>query len=298
MLIRKSDQRYTGDSYGDGNFMDVEMDKPCSDRCRCRQLGTLPGDFPFIATKDSSQLDIAFYDPTLYQEVVSVVGDAALRQGILSLETTLDGLAILAKYDQLKDHLRACPSHEEPHPAALSLSLLVNSFLTDSDIFKKFGYENLYERGYLTYKNWREFQHRQFDDDITLLDDAFSAAERNHNSFDFAAAETFPGPDGTPKEPGTNIKHNSSMEDGFRSLDVMGLAGEAAPRSGDHPSLDTTSTTHAVDDLFSPQASQSVEPPATHFLPGISERSRGEPPQAHSGDTVTKGEDSLRRCMA
>jgi hypothetical protein len=54
-----------------------------------------------------------------------------------------------------------------------SLRLLIDGFLTDSDVFKSFGFEHLYERGYLSFEHWNAFQHRQFKNDIALLEDAY-----------------------------------------------------------------------------------------------------------------------------
>jgi hypothetical protein len=177
-LTLHSDQVYVGDSYGGGSYIDIDEHRPCSSDCRCRRAESEPDDFVFIAYKSSSGLHIDSHDPSLCNEVAAVTGGTAILElgdGV-GIPTTFDGLAVLAKYEQLRQHLESRPSlNADPSRAVLALSLLVDSFLTDREIFRSFGYENLYERGFLSFEHWKEFQRGQLDDDITLLDDSFTA---------------------------------------------------------------------------------------------------------------------------
>ncbi|GAB1316384.1 hypothetical protein MFIFM68171_06594 [Madurella fahalii] len=196
-------QVYIGDSYGYGNFIDIQEDKPCSVHCRCRNSEAQPDDFVFIAFKGSSELRIAFYDPTLCDEVFAVTdGTAILDPGDgVGAPTTFDRLAVLAKHEQLKQRLESHPFiNEDPSWAFLALSLLVGSFLTDREIFRTFGYENLYERGCLSFELWKEFQRRQLDDDITLLDESFTTFDEAcmRNTFHDAACGMIPAPGDIP----------------------------------------------------------------------------------------------------
>ncbi|KAH8879290.1 hypothetical protein GQ53DRAFT_775034 [Thozetella sp. PMI_491] len=147
----ESDQTYIGDSFGDGNYINSEQSERCPIYCRCHRLHSDPSNFAFIAFKDSTQLRLVFYDLVLYREIMDAV------QGTV--------------HYRLKTHCRT----EEGRASHLgsALRLLVNGFFADREIFRSFGYESLYQRGYLTFEHWKEFQHLQFEDDITRLDNAF-----------------------------------------------------------------------------------------------------------------------------
>jgi hypothetical protein len=81
----------------------------------------------------------------------------------------VNAFPVLAKCAELKNiSLEDCPDLP-------SWRLLISGFLTDGDIFRSFGFEKLYEDGYLTFEHWKAFQHRQFEIDITLLEDLFSS---------------------------------------------------------------------------------------------------------------------------
>ncbi len=201
-LTPHSNQVYIGDSYGGGNFIDIDEDKSCSLHCRCRRQSQ-PDDFVFTVSKNSSELRIAFHDLDLCKEVFAVTDrTAVLDPGDgAGTPTTFDGLAVLAKYEQLKQRLASFPSlNEGPSWAVLALSLLVDSFLTDREIFRTFGYENLYEHGCLSFELWKEFQRRQLDDDITLLDNSFTTfmEARARSTSPDAACDMTPAPGDIP----------------------------------------------------------------------------------------------------
>jgi len=52
-----------------------------------------------------------------------------------------------------------------------------NGPLGDSQVFQSFGYENLYEPGFVDYQLWKHFQKQKLDKDITALDDGFCAID-------------------------------------------------------------------------------------------------------------------------
>jgi ankyrin repeat protein len=159
----------------------------------------VPGsrDFSFIVYKTSSELRIAIYDPSLFQMVAFVTGKSATPNNVGDA-VIFDGFAVLAKYAKLKQHLDSCFStNQEPPDGALALNLLVGEFLTDAEVFRKFGFESLHERGYLPFELWNTFQSRQLADDVTLLDDSFNAYDdevsRHHLDQD-AHPESEPAP--------------------------------------------------------------------------------------------------------
>src|SRR5438552_500181 len=106
--LKRSGRTYIGDSFGDRDYIDVQDNKPCSIHCHCRQLGLQPQNFAFIAFKDSTSLNITFYDQILGFEVASLV-DNVTGKNVLPL-LSLNGLAILAKYNKLNERLRNSPT--------------------------------------------------------------------------------------------------------------------------------------------------------------------------------------------
>lgn len=117
--------------------------------------------------------------------MAAVSGEAGTQNTEAWGGTTFDGLAILAQYARLKQHLELL----DPGLAIVpTLRLLVDGFLADGQVFKSFGYNDLFERGYLSLELWNDFQHRQLDDDITLLDDTFNAVAEVRNQDDLGDA--------------------------------------------------------------------------------------------------------------
>jgi ankyrin repeat protein len=125
--------------------------------------------------------------------VAEISGETSIPNTEAWAAIAFDGLAILAKYALLKQHLELL----DPSLAIVpTLHLLVDGFLADGQVFKKFGYNYLFEHGYLSLEHWKEFQHRQLDDDITLLDDTFGAVakERSQDNLGDAAADEYVSP--------------------------------------------------------------------------------------------------------
>ncbi len=71
----------------------------------------------------------------------------------------VNGLVLLKNYSTLKAHLNAVQSNPRALGSlVLEMSLLIDGFLADGEIFKSYGYEDLYENRFLTYDHWKEFQ--------------------------------------------------------------------------------------------------------------------------------------------
>ena len=99
--------------------------------------------------------------------------------------TILDGFFLLKNIDFLESRLRELRAEmkrsslsdlflnaristaEEIGQLEAELSLLVEGLVADDQVFESFGYENLYEKGFLTYDRWKSFQSsktsRRFD---------------------------------------------------------------------------------------------------------------------------------------
>lgn len=96
---------------------------------------------------------------------------------------TVNGLALLKNYSTLKAHLNTIQSN--PHvlgSLVLEMMLLLDGFLADGEIFRSYGYEHLYESGFLTYDHWKEFQQAQLEKDISALEQSYYEL---HNDLDF-----------------------------------------------------------------------------------------------------------------
>jgi hypothetical protein len=84
----------------------------------------------------------------------------------------LDGFTLLRYHFTLKRHLLQIVG-ESAQDVSHELQLLVDGLLGDGQVFQSFGYETLYERGYLDYELWSTFQQQRIDSDIDGLDEAF-----------------------------------------------------------------------------------------------------------------------------
>lgn len=183
---------YTGDSYGSHSYIDASEERACPQSCFCWSHGHAPGVFTFIAHKSSSQLVVDIYSDALYSEVIQaispekVVEEESIDQG--DPQKSLNGFYLLQSFGNLRAHLNLL--HSYPFDQTLShviseMELLVHGFLADGDVFKSFGYEHLYENGYLTFEQWKSFQQDQFQRDISTLDKRFTAIDESNDLDDF-----------------------------------------------------------------------------------------------------------------
>lgn len=92
----------------------------------------------------------------------------------------VNGLALLKNYSTLKVHLNAIQSKPRVLGSlVLEMMLLIDGFLADGEIFKSYGYEDLYENGFLTYDHWKEFQQAQLEKDISALERSYNEIDHN-----------------------------------------------------------------------------------------------------------------------
>ncbi len=61
---------YTGDSFGDGEYIDVDEGRSCSLDCFCRKHDQFSDAFAFTAHKDPSGILVALHNPNIYAELV------------------------------------------------------------------------------------------------------------------------------------------------------------------------------------------------------------------------------------
>lgn len=115
----------------------------------------------------------------------------------------IDGFFLLKNIDFLRSR---CPKPraemERSLPADLFFieqleaewSLLVEGLVADDQFFESFGYENLYEKGVLTYDRWKSFQSSQTSRTIDQLDRVAHSIDQFEDDEDFnkTGSDDFP----------------------------------------------------------------------------------------------------------
>jgi ankyrin repeat protein len=97
-----------------------------------------------------------------------------------------DGLVLLKYCHSLEKHLRHLYCTQQPHLTDVDINcllaemtLLMDGHLKDPEVFGSFGYEALYEKGYLTFDCWKAFQNSKVNRDLDLLEDAYDAIDED-----------------------------------------------------------------------------------------------------------------------
>lgn len=147
--------------------------------CFCRQH-EVSTDFTFLVHKSSSAINVTFFSNALYSKLIELIDFKTLHTGVVHHQNSLSGLALLREYNKLKAYLDTLNSglpNSTTHSLFSELRLLVDGFLSDGEVFKSFGYENLYERGFLDFKLWKKFQQSKLQRDISSLSDGFFAVD-------------------------------------------------------------------------------------------------------------------------
>lgn len=85
----------------------------------------------------------------------------------------MDGLALLKNYFTLKAHLNAIQSNPLALGSLILERTLPHGFLADGELFKSYGYEDLYENGFLTCDHWKKFQQAQLQKEISDLERSY-----------------------------------------------------------------------------------------------------------------------------
>ena len=164
---------YTGDSFGDRSYIDTSMIRACSKQCRCGSL-RLHFSFVFNVRKTVYSINVRLRSPMLQVYLPFLLEEE--RNPPCELPNVIDGFHLLKNIDLLESLLRklraemqdnsdSCyhfnqiiSSREDMAQLEAELSLLVEGLVSDDQVFESFGYENLYEKGFLTYDRWKSFQ--------------------------------------------------------------------------------------------------------------------------------------------
>ena len=177
---------YIGDSLGGRTYIDRSNYRPCSSSCHCWDLDNrLDDDFVFTVSKTTSSMEVNIKSVVLYSYLAHLLGqhqDSAsqrinafvLLSNVKFLQTQLNDLRERMHIDPPQGPLMSLLSEQNAQIEA-ELTLLLEGLITDHQVFRSFGYENLFEQGYLSYDLWKAFQSSSASLIIDRLDNAFHA---------------------------------------------------------------------------------------------------------------------------
>ena len=187
---------YTGDSFGDRSYIDTSMTRACSKQCRCRCLR--PNSFAFEVRKTADGINVRLRSSMLHIHIPLLLVEGGNPQW-----DVIDGFHLLKNIGLLESRLRELraemqdtsrsdsffrtliPSREESAQFEAELSLLVEGLAADDQVFESFGYENLYENGFLTYDRWKSFQSSKTFRSLDQLDWATHPIDQLEGDEDF-----------------------------------------------------------------------------------------------------------------
>lgn len=117
-------------------------------------------------------MQLQIYSPELQFQVEQALEPVVLE---LSGNTTgaLHGFVLLKHRQRLTDHLRHLqnlPRGSVSGNIVAEMRLLVHGFLDDPEVFLDYGYEDLFDEGYLTFNQWTVFQDSEFNQQIDALE--------------------------------------------------------------------------------------------------------------------------------
>ena len=90
---------------------------------------------------------------------------------------TFCGFQLLKHRRSLMHSMKSLPAHYQNEPLIAEVGLLVSGLLSDPELFYSFGYESLYERGYLTYEDWWTFQEILLQREFDILEESVDALD-------------------------------------------------------------------------------------------------------------------------
>ena len=184
---------YTGDSYGDRSYIDTSIPRACSMHCRCRRLASKS--FAFEVRKTADDINVKLYSTTLQVHLLPLLVPEPKFQSP-QIPGVVCGFQLLKNIDSLEGRLRELRAKLQYEFADYSLwvrlvkleaelSLLVEEFVADDQVFRSFGYEKLYEKGFLTYDRWRSFQTSKTFRSLDQLDWAIPTIDQAQGDEDF-----------------------------------------------------------------------------------------------------------------
>ncbi|KAH0553447.1 hypothetical protein GP486_006483, partial [Trichoglossum hirsutum] len=172
---------YKGDSFGDHSYIDADQSRECSSLCRCRLHDQTPEAFTFTAYKSPTRLAVTVNSIHLYSELINAIGLECIQLEAPGQGAVVNGLVLLKHYQTLSAHLNtlslSLAGNPTTHSLILEMTLLIHGFLLDGEIFRSYGYEDLYEDAFLTFEHWKEFQQARLERDISSLEEGYYAID-------------------------------------------------------------------------------------------------------------------------
>ena len=189
------------DSFGEHSYINRSEDRYCSGDCPCQRLNEQTScDFAFIVRKTASTIDVELSSNILQSRVSKLLGQA----GHDPPRNVVDGFKLLENSGFLETYLRqmrteiqgqnpmgvvVSPSFDQKPIFEAELALFAEGLIGDHQIFESFGYENLYEKGYLTREccmAWTNSRISEAEDHLNRIIHATGQSE-GINGFDTAA---------------------------------------------------------------------------------------------------------------
>lgn len=121
-------------------------------------------------------MDITIFSDDLYEYLLRYEELENLHDE-LRRDRTVNGLSLLKHYHYLENEIESVRiitySASTTSSILLEMDLLVNGLLIDGEVLKSYGYEDLYEHGYLDFNLWKKFQQDSFEKDVLALDASY-----------------------------------------------------------------------------------------------------------------------------
>jgi hypothetical protein len=170
-----SSQILTTDSFGDHRYIGVAEERSCSRECGCRELDGHPESdiFTFVTYKTMSSLQLQVHSASLRLWLYNALPSEAAKDEAFGNDTFC-GLQLLKHRQSLMRSMESLSHSRDVHiedgMLIAEVRLLIDGLLSDPEFFFDFGYETLYEQGYLTYEDWEAFQKITLDGDLGVLE--------------------------------------------------------------------------------------------------------------------------------
>ena len=174
--ISRKSCHYVGDSYGGRSYINVNVPRGCSQSCACHKP-YMSGKHAFTVRKRPTTMVVETHYDLLSSWLIKVLPIAP--------SDISNGFLLLKHLDLLEEHFRAFQEKKARHLSynflvgheldrlEAALSLLIKGLLTDPQVFTSFGYQSLYDQGYLSYERWKKFHSSWTTDNIDILEASY-----------------------------------------------------------------------------------------------------------------------------
>jgi hypothetical protein len=132
----------------------------------------------FTVYKEAGQMTLKIHSGSLCREAKAIVGPSSdTFDALVFLRSHTQLEACLASYGYMNQKYLSKKIIPRLDPTVAELALLVDGFLGDHEPFASFGFQNLYEQGYITFKRWKSIQHLRLESEINALESGFNKIE-------------------------------------------------------------------------------------------------------------------------